>query len=211
MVRHRFFFTNVNKEENWINGYISRGYRLIDINPLTKRYRFEKTTDNDVKHTIKIDFRIFKKQEEFEDYITMFEDSGWKHIAGNKSNGTQYFERERADASEDIFSDHLSKAERSKRLSDMWLGSFWAFIPTVVVFYCTGIIDVKKIIHIKELYYTPGLWDMKGFDFWRAFLFETPFALGRGFAGFLFLFIVLAYGYFGIKSLYWYYKERNSK
>lgn len=211
MVKHNFFHVDVNKEEKWINQYISQGYRLVGVNSLTKKYIFDKAMDCDVKHTVKIDYRVFKRQDDFEDYVTMFEDSGWKHIAGDKSNGTQYFERVNADASEDIFSDHLSKAERNKRISEMWLRSFWAFVPTVIVFYCSGIIDFNKLIHIKKLYYTPGLWEMEGIDFWRAFLFETPFALGRGFAGFLFLFIVLLYAYFGIRALYWYYKERNMK
>ena len=48
---------------------------------------------------------------------------------------------------------------------------------------------------------------LSGSAFWRAFLFETPFALGRGFAGVLFLLFVLLYAWFGLKALYWSRKE----
>lgn len=29
------------------------------------------------------------------------------------------------------------------------------------------------------IFLTPGLWDLEGMEFWRAFLFELPFALMR--------------------------------
>lgn len=49
---------------------------------------------------------------------------------------------------------------------------------------------------------------MKGIKFGLAFLFETPFAVGRsGFFAILFMVIVACYGYFGLKVLYWYQKE----
>lgn len=45
----------------------------------------------------------------------------------------------------------------------------------------------------KALYYTPGLWEKTGAAFWTAFLFETPFALGRGFAWLLFPLLIGLY------------------
>jgi len=52
-------------------------------------YKFRETEPEETM--IKIDYRLFKKKEDFIDYLTLFEDSGWQHIAGRKSSGTQYF------------------------------------------------------------------------------------------------------------------------
>lgn len=209
MIKHKLFVVNIGKEEAWIGKYINQGYRLINV--VYGRYQFEKCENPNVTPKVKLDFRTFNKQEEFNDYLAMFEDSGWRHIAGSKSNGVQYFEQMNVNSTNDIFSDNESKAGRYKRISKMWISFFVAYLPVIVVFSTTGIFDFHKLYNLKELYYTPGLWEKTGANFWKSFLFETPFALGRGFAGFLFLAIVLVYAYFGIKSLYWYRKEKNNK
>lgn len=36
------------------------------------------------------------------------------------------------------------------------------------------------------IFLTPGLWEMQGMEFWRAFLFELPFALMRTLPAILF-------------------------
>ncbi|MGE7790343.1 hypothetical protein [Lysinibacillus sp. NPDC096259] len=41
--------------------------------------------------------------------------------------------------------------------------------------------------NIKDAYFTPGLWDAKGYDFLFSFLFETPFAIMRIIPPWLFL------------------------
>lgn len=213
MVKYRIFVTNIEKEENWINQQIRQGYRLKAVTAGIGRYLFEKEDAQDGEkcniHEIKMDFRIFKKEDEFQDYLALFEDSGWRHIAGSKSTGSQYFERMHADAGADIFSDSQSKGERYKRLANMFLELFMIYLPTLMIFWMTGIVDIGKMFHLKELYYTPGLWERTGIDFWSAFLFETPFALGRGGVfGLLFFAIVLAYAYFGLKALYWSKKKK---
>lgn len=209
MVKHKLFIVNIGKEEAWIEKYINQGYRLKSAE--WGRYQFEKCENPYIAPKVKLDFRTFNKQEEFNDYLALFEDSGWRHIAGSKSSGVQYFEQMNVESADNIFSDNESKAGRYKRISNMWIGFFYIYFPLLIVFSTTGIFDFHKLYNLKELYYTPGLWEKAGGDFWRAFLFETPFALGRGFAGFLFLAIVLMYAYFGMKSLYWYRKEKDSK
>ena len=61
----------------------------LEILRLTRKtmfgYEFEPTKPDHAK--IKVDYRTFKKQEDFEDYCALFEDSGWEHIAGTKSSG----------------------------------------------------------------------------------------------------------------------------
>ena len=209
MVKHKLFVVDIKKEEAWINQYVKQGYRLVKVKTMTGYYQFEQDTLKSKSHKVKIDFRTFRKIEDFNDYIAMFEDSGWKHIAGTKSNGIQYFERTDNNISEDIFSDEASKAELYKRIANMWFGLFVAYIPILVAFGMTGTLKIYNLFHLKELYYTPGLWDRTGIDFWKAFWFETPFALGRGFFGLLFFIIVLSYAYCALKALFWYYKEKQ--
>jgi len=39
----------------------------------------------------KIDYRIFKDKKEFDNYIALFEDAGWKHVYGTKTVETNIF------------------------------------------------------------------------------------------------------------------------
>jgi len=207
--KYKFFFLDIQKEEKWILSIIRQGYRLASVRTGTGRYDFVPCHFMDFEPVIKIDFRTFRKSDEFENYIALFEDSGWNHVSGTKTGGAQYFEKARATASEDIFSDKASRAERYKRIANMWLGLFCVYLPLSAVFSKNGLYNFNTFINWKELYLTPGLWEMTGIRFWRAFLFETPFAFGRGFSGFLFFLIVIFYVFFGIKALYWYYKEKK--
>lgn len=189
------FFIDYGKEEKWLNYMAKQGYELIDS---TFGYKFKAVKPQ--KSNIRIDYRTFKKNNDFIDYCTMFEDSGWKHIAGNKWSGTQYFKKIRQGGSDDIFSDSSSKAGRYKRLANMWLTLAITYLPIMLVLISSGSIDVNAMLNPKLLYYTPGLWQMSGSEFWSAFLFETPFALLRGFSWMLFPLIVVLYISFGLKA-----------
>ncbi len=92
MIKHRLFFSNMQKEEDWINRVIAKGYRLKSLIP--GRYQFEKLDSSYNAKTfrketesccgflpiVKLDFRKFASLEDFKDYVTLFEDSGWRHI-----------------------------------------------------------------------------------------------------------------------------------
>lgn len=216
MVKHKLFHINIDKEEAWINNIISQGYRLKQVKSSLCRYEFEKADSPeypDFLPNVRIDFRTFKNQEDFADYLALFEDCGWRHISGTKSSGTQYFEKMRPDCGDEIFSDHFSKAERYRKIANVWLGILPSYIVLLIVFSTLGIDDIQPLTNWKELYYTPGLWEMTGARFVGAFLFETPFALGRAFGGIYPLFlwiIVLCYAYFALTALYWYHKEKKS-
>lgn len=207
---------NIDREEAWINDIISQGYCLKQVRTSTGRYEFEETDTAEHQKflpNVRIDFRTFKKQEDFEDYLALFEDCGWHHICGTKSNGVQYFEKMRPDCGDEIFSDQYSRAERYRKMANVWLGILPSYIALMIVFTTTGLTNAPQITSWKELYYTPGLWDMTGARFAGAFLFETPFALGRAFGciyPLLLLIIVLCYAYFALSALYWYQKEKKS-
>jgi hypothetical protein len=200
------FFLDFEKEESWLEEMGSQGYELIGKSLLF--YRFRKANE-ETNPMIKIDFRTFRKQRDFDDYCALFEDSGWKHIAGTKSSGVQYFKEMTESAREDIFSDVSSKAGRYKRLADMYIMLVFLYLPIFVSLITSGAIDVEALLHPKQLYYTQGLWEATGAEFWGAFLFETPFALLRGITWWIFPIFIGASLVFALKAEWQYRKGRG--
>ena len=115
-------FLNYEKEERWLADMASQGYHLKEVG---FGYSFESAPPEQV--VIKIDYRRFKKEQDFLDYLALFEDSGWQHISGTKNIGFQYFKKTNSDSTEDIFSDTTSRAGRYKRLPIGRLRSFSHF------------------------------------------------------------------------------------
>ncbi|MGB3161622.1 MAG: DUF2812 domain-containing protein [Carnobacterium sp.] len=203
MKKFKYFF-NLDKEEKWLNEMAKQGKVLSG-----KDFKYTFDQVNIKEKRIKIDYRTFKSKKDLEDYILLFEDSGWQHLAGNKNSGKQYFMKKDAHADGDIFSDQLSKAERYKRMADVWLSLAAMYLPIVFIFSQANIINFKLLLNPKSLYFTPGLWELSGSSFWKAFLFETPFALGRGLAWLIFPTLIILYIVFAI-SAYMEYKKITS-
>lgn len=200
------FFIDYTKEEKWLNEMAKKGY---EITKNTFGYNFRKITPNDI--TYRIDYRTFKTQNDFIDYCTLFEDSGWQHVAGSKSSGNQYFKKISDNCNDDIFSDDLSKAARYKRVSNCWLTMALCYFTIFISLINSKSINIKAFINPKSLYYTPGLWEKSGLDFLGSFLFETPFALGRGFSWIIFPTCIVIYIYFIYKSSRLYKNSINNK
>ncbi len=209
MVKTRIFTENIKKTEKWIQQFLEKGYRLKEVEVNWGKFHFEETEDKRNGNQVRIDYRTFQSQEDFADYVALFEDSGWRHAGGTKSSGMQYFERCSEQAGEDIFSDKVSRADRYKRVSYKWLLLALGYAPVLYVFCVTGICKIPNLVNWKEWYYTPGLWEASGSRFLGMFLFETPFVIGRNFGGVLFLFLIAGYLFFGVKALYWYCRERR--
>ncbi len=207
MIRYRFFI-DFEKEEQWLNGMAGQGQEFTGRN-MFSGYSFCRSEP--VEKIIRIDYRTFTKSEDFQDYRQLFEDSGWRHISGTKNSGVQYFVRTGDSADDEIFSDRASKAGRYKRLSNMWLTFAASYLPIMVAILSSGSIDGKAMLNPKLLYYTPGLWEKTSLDFWRSFLFETPFALMRGFSWLVFPFFVSLYFYFSARAYFKYRSSTQSK
>ncbi|MFZ7942950.1 DUF2812 domain-containing protein [Neobacillus sp. 19] len=195
MMRKLKYFLDLEKEERWLNQMAAEGYELVGK---SMGYKFHKAKPEN--SNIKIDYRIFKKQADFVDYITLFEDCGWKHVAGTKGSGTHYFKRASNMADEDIFSDIDSKAGRYKRLSDMYMSLAACYLPIFAALVMTNAIDTGAFLNPKQLYLTPGLWEKEGSAFWGSFLFETPFAFFRGFAWTAFPILIVLCFVFSFKA-----------
>ncbi|WP_085558728.1 DUF2812 domain-containing protein [Carnobacterium iners] len=197
MKKFKFFF-NLDKEEKWLNEQSNEGWELYDKKA---DYKFREKAHSS---TIKIDYRTFKSKKDFQDYKTLFKDSGWEHIPGSKTSGKQYFKKIEKSASADIFSDNFSKAERYQRMARVWASLAMSYLVILISLYLTKIVDFQTLLNPKSLYLTPGLWDLSGSSFWKAFLFETPFAIGRGFSWLIIPTLVLLYIIFAVKAHYHY-------
>lgn len=199
------FFVNQSKEEKWLSKMAEEGYILEDA---SFGYKFRRgEPENKV---IRVDYRTFKNEEDFIEYRTLFEDAGWSHICGIKNLGFQYFKKGNDSTDDDIFSDSISRAEKYKRLSYMWLTLSIGLVPTFIVLVNNKAIDIKALLNPKLLYETSGLWQMSGEKFWKSFLIETPFAIMRGLVWMAIPIVIVFYLYCIVKSRSLYHKEKNS-
>ena len=189
-------FLRFDKEEAWLEQMARKGWLLTQ----TGIFRdFRRITPEE--KTIRIDYRIFKSRQDFNEYRTLFADSGWQHLAGTKSSGAQYFLKSGADSTEDIFSDQLSQAGRYRRVSEMYLCTTMSLVSLLIaMIYGEADVKINALLTPKQWYLTPGLWELKGTDFWWSFLFETPFAVMRGLGWILPILGVLLYGVYAVRS-----------
>ena len=199
------YFLNYDKEEKWMDHMSAQGWRLKKV---SLAYTFDLASPEQAN--IKIDYRHFKSNQDFLDYCALFEDSGWRHITGTKNSGAQYFKKVGDNCADDIFSDAVSRAGRYKRLSDMMMSISIALIIILLPILLSDSIQWDSFLNLKALYLTPGLWEMSGLTFLRHFLFETPFALMRGFGWLFWLLFILSYAFFAVKSWALYKKALGS-
>ena len=185
MKKYHLPFIDLDKEEVWINRYIRQGWRMKDVNMFIYEFAPKEThaglKENEVlpdenAFLIKCDVHKFDTEADFENYRTMFLDAGWKHVRGYRDSYVQYFERVSPYASEELFSDTASRSSRYLRLAKYWS---YMLIPQLAVFFVS--IDLMRnivwnLLHLHELFYSPGLWELTGLPFWAAFLRETPSA-----------------------------------
>lgn len=165
MNKYKFFIDPL-KEEQWINKMQSEGYRLTDIS-LDFIYKFEKTSGD---YVTRVDYQDYMSLAKFEEYINIHEEFGWEHIRGGRFGAMTQVWSKQPDGNDELFSDRESKINYYKRYMKMSGGLALLFLIYAMLF----LPDNPGMIFL-----TPGLWDMQGIEFWRAFLFELPFALMR--------------------------------
>lgn len=176
MMKFKLFFKSVAEEEDWINMTQKKGFRFTGINLFLPSLYYFKNDKIENNKLIKMDFKKYMSREKYIDYITLFEDSGWKHINGSRWGGLHYFQQLNSNTSSEIFSDNESKTAMAN--SYYKYASEYAFIFIIYFFILINITPID-ILNPQSWYLTPGLWEMNGKLFWLAFLFETPFVLLR--------------------------------
>ena len=189
------FFTNAQKEEKWLNDMLQKGWQLTDVNVLNV-YTFKQTAHT--QQIIRLDCQSFNSALQFQDYKALYEDFGWVHVGGSRMSLLQYWlQPDAQDAT--LFSDKDSQKHYLQRLSQLY-GSYALFC--LFLTFCL-FKNASQFVSIKDAYFTPGLWDKTGTDFFTAFAFETPFALMRFGSPWL----MLIFGAVAFNS-YWKYKKK---
>lgn len=112
-------FMNFNEEETWLQKQLEEGWMLDrysnDFEEGTY-YTFRKIMEYERKRWIfKVDFREFDEQEEYDDYIDVFKESGWSTFS-KKGYSKHIFYTNANNPNQDIFSDVDSYIEREKRV-----------------------------------------------------------------------------------------------
>ncbi|WP_421378025.1 DUF2812 domain-containing protein [Bacillus salacetis] len=153
-------FISIEKEEQWLNEQLQKGYRCTNISGMGI-YTFEKT---DKKYVMRLDYQDYLSKEKLEEYKGIYEDFGWNYLKGAWLSGIRYWQKEHDDHSE-IFSDRQSKVNYYKRLMNYSIS-----LGTMFLVYCFLLYGDASLYH-------EGLWSLNGSLFWKAFLFETPFVL----------------------------------
>lgn len=170
MKRFNVFF-NIEKEEQWLNEQLQKGYRCTNISGLGI-YTFEKT---DKSYVMRLDYQDYLSKKKFGEYKGIYEDFGWNYIKGACLSGIRYWQKENNDQNQ-IFSDRQSKSNYYKRLMGY---SFWFGLLCLAF---------SPMPYKDSGLYHEGLWNMKGALFWKALLFETPFVLLKLLPAFMFVF-----------------------
>lgn len=185
-------FWDFEAEEKYLKDMAAKGYFLKKYSPFGV-YHFQKAEPQAINY--KIDYRLFKKKEDFLNYITLFEDAGWKHVYGTKYSGNQYFYPIHEAAGTEIFSDKISAATRYKTQYTLCMVNVIGFIAYLLMLFATTGGDLTQL-----LFLTPGLWERTGGAFWSAFFFELPFVILRLLPPIFLTIMAGFYGYWGKKS-----------
>lgn len=195
-------FLNNLKEEAWIRSLANDGWLIEKIG---FGYTFKKVEKK--KYNLKMDYRIFSKQEEFESYTRLYEDFGWQHIAGDKTSGAHYFISGNTKPQTEMFSDEDSQRARIIRIRKMLRQTITIALVFFIILLSQNNITLSTLLNPKGLYLTPGLWEMSGSTFASAFWSETPLALFRGILMYALPIVIMIYVVFAYKVQHDYNKS----
>ncbi|WP_165981106.1 DUF2812 domain-containing protein [Macrococcus lamae] len=183
-------FLDPMKEEQWINSILRQGYRLDKKSALCY-YTFTETND---AYIVRTDYQDYLTVKDYTEYKLIHHDLGWDLIRGNRIEGLHIWEK-LIDGNDELNSDDQSKLSYFKRMMNYTSAMIFIFLFILVFNYPK----------LNELFLTPGLWEMKGSLFWKAFLFELPFVLLR--QSFFIVIAIDAYVFFRSYNRYKKFKD----
>ncbi|MDD9268156.1 DUF2812 domain-containing protein [Paenibacillus sp. GCM10023248] len=110
--RNRFSFVwNYEKDESWLTGLSAQGLHLDK--PGVIRNRFE--SNPELRYVYRMDYQKIVGQEQVNEYVALFEDSGWEHVG--TIMGWHYFRKPyREGGTYDIYTDRLSVRQLLQRV-----------------------------------------------------------------------------------------------
>ncbi|MBG6238521.1 hypothetical protein IWX78_001493 [Mycetocola sp. CAN_C7] len=167
-------FVDFDKEEAWLNEMAGRGQLVTRAGLL---YTFAPIPPGSA--VIRVDHQPSMKAEDFDDYRSLFADAGWQHLAGTRGGGEQYFASFSGEPNVDIFSENGSKAQRYRRAIATTSALLLPLFTITVALWSVWREGIGNLLSPRDWYLTPGLWQREGWEFARAFAFETPFVALR--------------------------------
>lgn len=185
-------FYNFHEEENWLSDMATKGHILKSCSRLGI-YTFADEKPQTLNY--KIDYKVFNRKSDYISYLTLFEDAGWQHVWGTKNSGNHYFLPENKQTDEEIFSDASSANRRYKTLFQTCTTSLSLWVT-----YCILLMYLNDFNFSIFGFLTPDLWNKVGAEFWKSFLFELPFVIGRIALPAILLAMGILYGYWGMKA-----------
>lgn len=185
-------FYNFQEEENWLTDMAKKGHILKSYSQFGV-YTFADEKPQSLKY--KIDYKVFTRKSDYVSYLTLFEDAGWQHVWGTKNSGNHYFLPKNGQADAEIFSDAQSANKRYKTLFKLCVTDLSLWSASVM-----AILYSYDFSFSNFCFLTPDLWDKAGAEFWKSFLFELPFVIGRAGVFLAFLSMGILYGYWAIKA-----------
>jgi Protein of unknown function (DUF2812) len=112
-------FDSFTEEKHWLQSMLDEGLVLKGYEPETMgpcQYYFDPIQYEDQKNrTYKIDYRLFRKDNDFHEYKGIFEDTRWTMLSTDKIYAKHIFHTNGPHANCAIFSDLESYKEREKR------------------------------------------------------------------------------------------------
>lgn len=166
-------FSTYSEEEKWLSELSDSGWMLVKKRVF---YTFRKRTQQQLVYGI--DYRKFKDKADYQDYLNLFEDSGWKHMAGSRWSGEQYFSASpNQDNDISIFSDRESSVYRYKKKAINSIQGIVFLLCYLLASHTLGNFKLRMLIDPSRAFLTPGLWEKSGEVFWKAFFFELPVAI----------------------------------
>lgn len=192
-------FLSLEKEEKWLTEKAQRGLQLKKKGLF---YHFDDAKSRD-EASVQIDIRYFSTREDYQEYLAMFADFGWEHLAGSYRSGLHYF---LSDEGKDktIFNDQLSKGIRYLRLAESYALVWMMFFVLTLALVSNGTMDFGIFLHPRELFLTPDIWILEGWSQVRAILFEIPFVLIRLFYTYAMVILSVILGYIAFRYYKWY-------
>ncbi|WP_317944871.1 DUF2812 domain-containing protein [Carnobacterium maltaromaticum] len=184
-------FIDMKKEEQYLKEMAEKGWGLVKYSAYN-RYTFEKIHPESLSY--RIDYQMFKKKGDYTDYLTLFEDSGWKHISGSQSSGFHFFLPENDNTQDlDIFSDSQSSRARYKRLYNQ--ATIW--LALMIVYF---ILLQPSFENISSWYLAPTIWEYSGLQLVGMIVMQTFFVLIQLFPMLFFMASAIIYALIGTKA-----------
>ncbi|MBM7578169.1 DUF2812 domain-containing protein [Jeotgalibacillus terrae] len=117
------------EEEIWLRKMSNEGWKLKSYKSL--RYTFEQITPEDAIY--RLDYKT-TTNEDLDEYIAIYEDAGWEHVA--QFSGWHYFRSaENNSAAPDIYSDQASKIQKySGLLTTLYISLLALLLLSISVF-----------------------------------------------------------------------------